>query len=342
MNIDGYQFKLDSSTKFFNSLYVHGWFYHPQDHLKKVRLFLPGAGFLKNIFQNSPKLNAIQMLGSNFKVNLDHKGVEKDLGPNRGFTLQALFDSPVPWRDISIEFIAESGKRIIVPLKDLNAERVAEFSTKNLYDQFRELVFANSQPVLLDIGGRARSKVDRSQQFPGIQYDVLDIVEGDNVDIVGDAHELTKFCTPESYDGIMCVSVFEHLLMPWKVGIEMNKCLKVGGVALIHTHQTIGMHDLPWDFFRYSSDCWPAIFNRKTGFEIISSAMDSEHYLLPFIIRDGKDDAERSAGFEGSAVLVRKIGPSTLDWPVLTSEIIETSYPTHEDGNTTDMPTFAA
>lgn len=342
MFIDGYEFKLDSATKFFNSLYVHGWFYHQHDQLKEIELVTPYSGFLNTLAQKIRPVNSTHLLASSFTVKLDHKGVERDLGPNRGFTLQALFDSPVPWRDLSIKFITEKGKKLTVPIKTLNAERIAEFSTKNLYEQFRKLVYANPEPAILDIGGRARSKVDRSELFPGIQYDVLDIIEGDNVDIVGDAHELSKFCTPESYDGIMSVSVFEHLLMPWKVGLEMNKVLKVGGVALIHTHQTLGMHDLPWDFFRFSSDCWPAIFNKKTGFEILASAMDSEHYLLPFIIRDGKDDAEKSAGFEGSSVLVRKVSAATLDWPVSTSELIATTYPTHEDGNLVDMPTLAA
>lgn len=338
MFIDGYQFKLDSATKFFNSLYVHGWFFHPHEQLKEVELIIPHPGFWKK----PKKIATSRLLASTFTVKLDHKGVERDLGPNRGFTLQALFDSPVPWRDVRIKFITDSGKKLTVPLKDLNAERIAEFSTKNLYEQFRKLVYANPKPAILDIGGRARSRVDGSQQFPEIQYDVLDIIGGDNVDIVGDAHELSKYCTPESYDGIMSVSVFEHLLMPWKVGLEMNKVLKVGGVALIHTHQTIGMHDLPWDFFRFSSDCWPTIFNKRTGFEIIATAMDSEHYLLPFIIREGKDDAEKSAGFEGSSVLIRKVSATSLDWPVSTSELISTTYPTHEDGNQVDMPTFAA
>lgn len=129
------------------------------------------------------------------------------------------------------------------------------------------------------------------------------------------------------------MSVFEHLIMPWKVVIEMNKVLKMGGLALIHTHQTLGMHDLPWDFLRFSSDSWPGFFNKKTGFKILKSAMDSEQYVLPFFIRNGKETAEKSCGYEGSTVLVEKINDTELIWPINTSEILETMYPSSEDGN---------
>lgn len=344
MVINGYQVKLDSATKFFNSFYIHGWFYHSKDGLKEARIVLSNDSctfkFNLNIFSRSKDQCGAKLLSQFVKVQQDHKGVEKDLGPNRGFILQALFDGPVPWQDLDLIFVTNNGSQLRVSVKDLCAERVSDFSTKFLYDQFREFIYSKNHPSILDIGGRARSRVDRSQQFPDVRYDVLDIVPGENVDIVGDAHELTRYTNESFYDGIICVSVFEHLLMPWKVALEMNKVLKMGGLALIHTHQSIGMHDLPWDFFRFSSDCWPAIFNKKTGFEIVSSAMDSEHYLLPFIIRLGKEDAEKSAGFEGSSVLVKKIGVASLEWPVTTDELINTSYPTHEDGNLLDYPIF--
>jgi hypothetical protein len=87
------------------------------------------------------------------------------------------------------------------------------------------------------------------------------------------------------------------------------------------------MHDMPWDFWRFSDSAWDALFNRLTGFEILDRAMDSEQHVLPFIYHPGKHDAEKSAGFEGSAVLVRKTGPCHLAWNAVPADITGTHYP---------------
>jgi Methyltransferase domain len=133
---------------------------------------------------------------------------------------------------------------------------------------------------------------------------------------------------PESFDGIYSLSVFEHLLMPWAVAVQMNRILKPGGLGYVFTHQTLGIHDAPWDFWRFSDMSWEALFNAHTGFEILDRAMDRAHFVLPFIWRPDKAEAEHSAGFEGSAVLVRKTGPCRLSWPMTPVDVTTTMYPT--------------
>jgi len=160
----------------------------------------------------------------------------------------------------------------------------------------------------------------------------MDILPGDNVDVVGDAHKLASFFPPDRFDAFYSVCVFEHLMMPWTVVTQINKVLKMGGIGLVFTHQTIGLHDMPWDFWRFSDTAWDALFNEKTGFKILDRAMDTESYILPFIYRPSKETAEQSAGFEGSAVLVEKIGSCQLEWNVAPSDISNTDYPEGEDG----------
>jgi SAM-dependent methyltransferase len=160
---------------------------------------------------------------------------------------------------------------------------------------------------------------------------VLDILPGENVDVVGDAHALGDLFPPERFDAFYSVSVFEHLLMPWAVVPQINRVLKPGGIGLIHTHQTLGMHDLPWDFWRFSDTAWDALFNSETGFEIVDRCLDSEQFILPFIYRPSKRYAELSAGFEGSSVWVKKIGPCKLRWDVVPSDLVKTSYPNEDD-----------
>jgi hypothetical protein len=156
---------------------------------------------------------------------------------------------------------------------------------------------------------------------------VLDILPGDNVDVVADAHDMARHFPPEHFDGIFSVSVFEHLLMPWAVAIQMNQVLKTGGLAMIFSHQTLGVHDAPWDFWRFSDTAWDALFNPYTGFEILERAVDREQFILPFIYSPIKAYAERAAGHEGSVVLARKIGPCQLSWNIKPADLTSTMYP---------------
>ena len=126
----------------------------------------------------------------------------------------------------------------------------------------------------------------------------------------------------------MSISTFEHLIMPWKVVIEISRILKLGGIGFVHTHQSIGMHDIPHDFWRYSDTAWQALFNKATGFEILRARLEEMMYLLPDMLNLEKDWCyEHSRGFEGSNVLVRKINEPSVDWNVKSNEIIDTQYP---------------
>jgi hypothetical protein len=87
------------------------------------------------------------------------------------------------------------------------------------------------------------------------------------------------------------------------------------------------MHDAPWDFWRISDTAWDALFNARTGFEIVDRILESEQYVIPFVYRPIKAWAERAAGYEGSAVLVRKTGACSMAWPLTPSDLVATMYP---------------
>ncbi|MGC4393700.1 class I SAM-dependent methyltransferase [Agrobacterium sp. M50-1] len=316
MYIDGYEFVADTVAKFHHALYISGWFHHPDDALKSV--ILHNAGDLKSLSD----------------VQQPHGGVSATLGENKGFWLHAFRGDTTFPQAAEIEFISKKGKSIRVNLGDLAKDRTQRYQTVDMSRRFVETVSATPGAKVLDIGGRARSKLDRSKSFPNSEVTVFDVMAGDNVDVVGDAHDLSKYFAPETFDFVYSVSVFEHLLMPWRVVTEMNKVLKVGGIGYVHTHQTLGMHDAPWDFWRFSDTSWDALFNAKTGFEITERVLDSEQFVIPFVYRPSKEHAERSAGFEGSAVVFRKVGPSQVEWATTLSELVDTSYPDNDDGRT--------
>ncbi|HMK89894.1 MAG TPA: methyltransferase domain-containing protein [Methylocystis sp.] len=320
MVIDGYQSLPDCVTKFHNTVYVRGWFHHPEDELQAVRLV--GADLVHQVSE----------------ANTPHGGVSAQLGENRGFFVQALFARETAIEQLSIEWTTRSRRLIAIPLMQFAEDRTSRFETRFLLERFKSLIEERQATSLLDIGGRDRSRVGKRVIFPPAETTVLDVIAADGVDVVGDAHRLSDYFPSGAFDAVYSCAVFEHLLMPWKVAIEMNHILKVGGIGLVQTHQTIGMHDLPWDFWRFSSDCWDAIFNKRTGFKIIARAMDAESYVLPFIYRPGKYFAERSVGFEGSAVIFEKTSETTLDWDVQVSDLVETCYPDVADYNARNIP----
>ena len=306
MQIDGYQLMADAVTKFFNTIRVTGWFHHPDDRLVSVAV----AG--------APVIGCLSETGQ------PHGGVLA-LGPDKGFTIQFLRAEEPLADETSLTFTTAKGWTATIPLLALATDRIALYPGTALVHRFRDALPANAR--LLDIGGRSRSQLDRSQDFPGAEVTVLDILPGENVDVVADAHAMAAALPPESFDGLYSISVFEHLMMPWAVVPQMNRVMKPGAVALISSHQTIGMHDMPWDFWRFSDTAWDALFNRHTGFEIIDRIVESEQFVIPFIYRPIKAWAERAAGYEGSAVLIRKTGPCTMSWPLTPAELTATMYP---------------
>jgi hypothetical protein len=245
--------------------------------------------------------------------------------------IEALVDRSRFPAETHVEIVAGPTLTLTLPVPDLLAQGFLRESS-SLQPAFKTRVEtraarAAGRPTLLDLGGRARSGVEYGSEYPECVITTFDIVAAPGVDVVGDAHALSRHFPPESFDFVLCVSVFEHLLMPWKVALEMNKVMKPGGTAFIHTHQTIGIHDAPWDFLRFSPYCWPAFFNAATGFEILDTAVGHFQHIVPRGWTERYSTAERSGGFESSAVLVRKTGDTALDWAVDAARLTDSVYP---------------
>ncbi|MGY6129092.1 class I SAM-dependent methyltransferase (plasmid) [Paraburkholderia strydomiana] len=183
---------------------------------------------------------------------------------------------------------------------------------------------------VLEIGSRARSgNTNRHLVHPEVDYYGLDIAEGPNVDIVGDAHHLSRHVRGQIFDTIFSVSVFEHLLMPWMVALEMNKVLRIGGLAYIQSHHAFPLHDQPWDFWRFSKDAWNGLFNAHTGFEIVDTGRALRCRIAPETTavahaQPGLDDGP--GGHLLSACLVRKTGPAKVQWEAEADEVYNLAY----------------
>lgn len=249
-----------------------------------------------------------------FEMSLDAL-IDRTMFPHRGYLA-----------------VGHGSSEIVRSLADVCADAQAvnrrDALTWNCLSPAIEAITAEGRrPRLLDLGGRRRSGRTVADALDSCDVVVFDIVADAGVDVVGDAHELSRHFPPESFDLVMCNSVFEHLLMPWKVALELNAVLRPGGLCYIHTHQSIGLHDMPWDFFRYSDTAWNGLFNRRTGFEIVEARMSYFNHIVTAGWSEAYVGSEASGGFEASGVLVRKIGGTDLSWNVGLSEAIASSYP---------------
>jgi len=204
-------------------------------------------------------------------------------------------------------------------------EGITNECSKEFYRRLAEL----PRGRVLEIGSRARSGVTRRELFGDREYVGIDILPGEGVTQVGDVHELSRLVDPGSIDIVFSASVFEHLLMPWKVALEMNRVMKHDAIGIIVTHQACGMHDQPWDFWRFSDSAWPALFNPRTGFEILKTYLGAPVYIVPFNRFAHFAGFEASAGFYQSTVLIRKTHDAdpSLAWNVSVEEVVRTEYP---------------
>jgi len=273
---------------------------HAPDDRPRLSLLLPGQRWLPVVYQADPV----------------HASSERRTG--------LAFSVPLP-AGITGEETAAIALFIHFRAEHLNIGKPS-------WERMQQDGFVRSEPVywehiralppgarILEIGSRARSGISRRGLFPGaLEYVGLDIAAGPNVDVVGDAHRLSEYFPAGHFDAAFSVTVWEHLAMPWKVSLELNRVLKTGGVAMINTHQTWPSHEEPWDYFRFSEYAWPALFNAATGFEILACGMGSPAVIASALAIQHLQDQgiEWHYGYLATRCVVRKIGPTTLEWPV--------------------------
>ncbi len=198
-----------------------------------------------------------------------------------------------------------------------------------LFQRFVDEVNALDRPRVLEIGSRARSGNVQRHRFPRAEYVGFDMLPGENVQVVGDAHDLSRHFPPGHFDAAFAVSVFEHLAMPWKVVLELNRVLKPGGLACVFTHPTYPPHERPWDFWRYAPEAFEVLFSAPSGFELILCAEGLPCSIVPLASEPALVGLWREPAFLAVAALARRTSAPDprLRWDVALSEVLSTRYP---------------
>lgn len=129
---------------------------------------------------------------------------------------------------------------------------------------------------ILEVGSRNVTGSTFRDVFNKAEYVGFDFYNGENVDIIGDAHRLSEyFSNEERFDLVFSSAVFEHLHMPWVVAAEIQRVLNVGGYVFVETHFSYSSHERPWHFFQFSDTGLQVLFNENLGFELIESGMSN-------------------------------------------------------------------
>jgi len=197
------------------------------------------------------------------------------------------------------------------------------------FARFAAAVNALEKPRLLEIGSRARSGNVYTDRFPGADYVGFDVVAGENVHVVGDAHELSRYFPAGHFDAVFAVSVFEHLAMPWKVVLEMNAVLRTGGMACVFTHPTYPPHDRPWDFWRFTREAFDVLFSRPMGFQLVEAAEGLRCAVVPLANEPPLVGLWREPAHLGVTAWARKVGAPDprARWDLAARDVVPTTYP---------------
>ncbi|MDJ0632870.1 MAG: methyltransferase domain-containing protein [Xenococcaceae cyanobacterium MO_188.B29] len=313
---------VDEFLYFREILYVSGWAFHEEHKIKEMGCIFP---------QES---NGNLLLSENNYQKLDGYGLSSvDVQQHNGeqaidcrFKVRIRVPNPEAAKAIKLVFTLENNQQFEIEKLAEKKRSIDKFH--GLFGRFLEILKEQKKGKVLEIGSRNRSGNVRRNLIPeSMEYIGMDIKSGDNVDVVGDAHLLTQLFKKNTFDAIFCISVFEHLLMPWKVVLEINQVLKPGGLFMITTHQTWPLHETPWDFWRFSDQCWHGLFNKYTGFEIVDTALGEPGLVVAQLLDIATTNLDLQPACLGSAVLAKKIGNTELNWDVDPKEIIDSIYP---------------
>jgi SAM-dependent methyltransferase len=184
---------------------------------------------------------------------------------------------------------------------------------------------------VLELGARDVGGISRRANFSHAkQYVGFDLHPGPGVDLVGDVHQLSQYFPGAAFDAVFSMSVFEHLAFPWKVVLETNRVLRVGGICYVLTHPVWPRHELPWDFWRFPPAGLEVLFSAATGFRLITIEQGLPaklHSLVDDRPTRGVSDDYVYLGVGLIAEKISEYDSDKLRWDVPLASVLNTTYP---------------
>ena len=106
---------------------------------------------------------------------------------------------------------------------------------------------------VLEVGSRSLQVAGTLKHFfKGSGYVGLDMIKGDNVDIVLNAHDIKQHFKENSFDLVICFDTLEHDDKFWITLENMKWVLKPGGYLVIGVpSRRCPLHEFPKDYWRF-------------------------------------------------------------------------------------------
>lgn len=310
MSTQSFCWRVERFSHFKGHLYVQGWAFHQEFQLKTLYVELPNG-------------KRVKTKGYGL-ASPDVEAVHGDQASKCRFSLRvALPDAAAAARATLV--LSGSGRSVAIaaPTEELGIDPV-----NGLFPRFQEMIHALDAPTVVEIGSRARSGTVNNEWLSSrAKYIGFDIVDGPNVDVIGDADDMARHFEASSIDAAYSVSTFEHLAMPWRVVAQLNQVLKIGAVVFVASHQTWPLHDSPWDFWRFSEGAWHSLFNTDTGFEVMEVAMGEGACIVADYLSASTTHLDLHPAFLGSGVIARKTADVHLSWNVDPRLATDRGYP---------------
>ncbi len=147
----------------------------------------------------------------------------------------------------------------------------------------RWIASAPPGPVLA-LGVRAANTdiaARRREMFGDRDVVGLDIHPGPGVDVVGDAHVLSRFLPKAHFAVVFSTSLLEHVAVPWLVAAECAAVLRPGGLAVHGAPWVWPTHGEPNDFWRFSTGGLQQLFGPATGFRVLDGGSCASVVVVP-------------------------------------------------------------
>jgi hypothetical protein len=300
-----------------HGLYLRGWIHAHEHRVRGLRIESAGRSARIETFSDRPDL---------LTYYPQHEHVR-----HGGF---AVYLACPPGHPVSLTLETDGGTASFpLPLPEgplpvwppsLEDEEDDEDQGSPTLRRFAQLVNACSgrSGRLLHIGARTPRGMDVVPSRGLLQGHVigLDIHPGLNVDVVGDAHGLSRFLRAGSVDAVLSASVLEHLQAPWLLSAEINRVLKPGGLVY---HQVPGAwpaHAQPNDFWRFSSEGLRVLFGPDSGFEVLEASDSGPAAIIPSPgWREDYLDMPTVPAYAVAEILARKVAdipPGAVAWPL--------------------------
>ena len=295
------RFHFETFALFHGQLVVQGWLFGVEEHIPAFHIVDPHTGARCEVRCDALSDDVARAHGPAARHCRFAQRLHTGWGPERAPHLE-LHVAHAQGTQVRTDFLAGA---------------LGNAAVHHTFGLFLAALAARAPGRVVEIGARARSGITRRHMVPPQHaYVGVDIRAGENVDVVLDAHELSRHIAPASVDAVFCFSVFEHLAMPWKLALEINHILKPGGIGFVMTHQSWPVHDAPWDYWRFSDQSWKALFNRHTGFALLDARMSDPAFIVPQAAAPGRLFAEEAGGYLQSAAYFQKVAPTALRWDV--------------------------